>query len=489
MKIKAFSFERDSFTLSDVKKSVVEAIDGVGIYFESFSNTNNFFEAVSAAMNDNDVVILGVESSLYLKFKPILIKAFNFTPSYSGKIQERIPASINDEKTRKAHMLIPDEATELLTDDGLYSGFYVISEGKHIVVLPLKNETSVNLLRNSSFSFIKRKSISVVSVDDEPTDDILEKAKAVVAKLNEYDLRIAIPTTPAAQTLQEKLELLEGGERVLFTPFVNDKGITEPKEYSAELARGAKELKNVEIGATISTIFREKKGDITLSYYAFIGVAIEEKVVVRKLIASADESVPNLVKEASIELYNLIDKYIDEFIFKTEAPVEEVAKYEVAQIESEIAAELRPTASLSKNGMIAAIAIFVLALVACVVVGIKFSGYLDSTTDEPETDVLQQVQTTQGVATTEPTTAPSESASVPLETFQNIIPTTESSTGIFDVVTDNTIPNSTRPQYQPQPTQAPTQPKPTQPKPTKPSEPAMSETDNANDGFRVEEMP
>jgi len=484
LKIKAFSFERDSFTLSDVKKSVVETLDGAGIYFESFSNANNFFGAVSDAMNDNDVVILGVESSLYLKFKPILIKAFNFTPSYSGKIMNRIPASISDEKTRKAHMLIPNESSELLTDDGLYSGFYVISEGKHIVVIPLKKDVSVKILKNSDFPFIKRKTISVVAVEEDPTDDILEKAKKVVEKLVEHDLKIAIPTTPAALTLQDRLNSIDGGDRVLFTPFVTDKGITEPKEYSAELARGAKELKNVEIGATISTIFREKKGDITLSYYAFIGVAVEDKVVVRKLIASADESVPNLVKEASIELYNLIDKYIDEYVFKLDAPEEEIEKYENAQIETEVAAEMRPTASLSKNGMIAAIAILVLAVVACVVVGFKFSGYLVNTDDEPETEALQQVDTTGTQvtpSTTPSTTAPVESTTNPFETFADIVPPAPSSTSIFDVE-ESQIPNTTRPTYTPRPTT--TKPTTTEPKTTEEEEePVMTEEETEIPGF------
>lgn len=483
MKIKAFSFERDSFTLSDVKMSVIETLDGAGLYFESFSNANSFFEAVSNSLSDNDVVILGVESSLYLKFKPILIKAFNFTPAYSGKIQDRIPASVSEERTRKAHMLIPDEATELLTSDGLYSGFYVVSEGKHIVVLPLKRDLSVALLKNSDFPFVKRKSISVVSVDDDPVDDILEKAKTVVEKLQKHDLKVAIPTTPAALTLQDKLNTIEGGERVIFTPFVSDKGITEPKEYSAELARGAKELRNTEIGATISTIFREKKGDITLSYYAFIGVAIEDKVIVRKLIASADESVPNLVKEASIELYNLIDKYIDEFVFKLDAPEEEIEKYETAQIEAEVATEMRPTASLSRNGMIAAIAILLLSVVVCAVIGIKFSGYNVSTTDAPENESLQQAETTTRgggelppkttVSTTEPsTTTPVSGNSTEANTF------VEFSDSIF--TPDPTTP-PTQPVYNPQP--RPTQaPKPTTTKPIPTEEPSMTEEPTTEPG-------
>ncbi len=499
LKIKAFSFERDSFTLSDVKKSVIETLDGAGLYFESFSNANAFFGAVSSSMDDNDVVILGIESSLYLKFKPILIKAFNFTPAYSSRIQSRIPGSISDEKTRKAHMLIPNESSELLTPDGLYSGFYIISEGKHIVVLPLKKDVSVNLLKNSDFPFIKRKTISVVSVEEEPTDDILEKAEAVVAKLVEYDLTIAIPTTPAAATLQDRLNSINGGDRVIFTPFVNDKGITEPKEYSAELARGAKELRNAEIGATISTIFREKKGDITLSYYAFIGVAIEDKVVVRKLIATADESVPNLVKEATIELYNLIDKYIDEYVFKADAPEEEVEKYEAAQIESEIVAEMRPTASLSRNGMIAAIAILVLAVIACVAVGFKFSDYLVSTDDEPETEVLQQqvdtTDNTQGggelppkvtLSDTPSTTEKEDDESTTKKPNQitEFVSKPETTTSIFDVE-ENKTPITTRPQQQ-----RPTTTKPTTTKPTTTKEPEMptEEETTLRPGFIVGEM-
>ena len=282
---------------------------------------------------------------------------------------------------------------------------------------------------------------------------------------------------------------------------MNDKGVTEPKEYSAELARGAKELRNAEIGATISTIFREKKGDITLSYYAFIGVAIEDKVVVRKLIATADESVPNLVKEATIELYNLIDKYIDEYVFKADAPEEEIEKYETAQIESEVAAEMRPTASLSRNGMIAAIAILVLAVVACIAVGFKFSDYLVSTDDDPEAEVLQQqVDTT-------PSTSQGGGELPPKVTLTDEVPSTkkednknesttknqitefvsrpESTTSIFDVE-ENQIPNTTRPQ------QKPTTTKPTTTKPTTTKEPDMpeetEEKSTLGPGFIVDSM-
>lgn len=475
MKIKAFSFERDSFSLAEIKRSVTDNIEGAGIYFESFSDGKKFFEATQAALKENDTVLLGIEGSLFLKFKPILIKAFNLTPSYSRNIYDKLPKSLNDEKLRKAHMLMPNEATELLTEDGLYSGFHVDLDGKLLVVLPLKTNLSAKLIKNSELPFVKKKTIVVASVNEAPVDNILEKAKVIVEKLNEHDLTIAIPTTPAALTLQDKLNSLEGGDRVIFTPFVSDKGISDPKEYSAELARGAKELKNSDIGATISTIFREKKGDVTLSYYAFIGVAIEDKVVVRKLIASADESVPNLVKEASVELYNLIDKYIDEYVFKLNAPEEEKFKYETAQIEAEVATEMRPTATLSRQGTMVAIAVLVLAVLVCAAVGFKFSGIQTDSDDEPETEALQQIQTT-GVEVTPDTTKdnkkPTEESTTAPESTTNeannfteprpVLP--ETTTSIFEVDVNN-VPTTTRP--------APRPPRPTTTRPPIEEEPVM----------------
>ena len=90
MKIKAFSFEQNSYALAPVKQSVTENITESGMFFESFSDANVLFNEISAALSSSDAILLGVESELFLKFKPILIKAFSFTPAYSEKIDKKI---------------------------------------------------------------------------------------------------------------------------------------------------------------------------------------------------------------------------------------------------------------------------------------------------------------------------------------------------------------------------------------------------------------
>jgi hypothetical protein len=127
--------------------------------------------------------------------------------------------------------------------------------------------------------------------------------------------------------------------------------------------------------------------------------------------------------------------------------------------------------------MIAAIAILLLAVVACAVIGIKFGGYSDSPTDAPETEVLQQAETTtRGGGELPPkvtiTDTPT-STTAPASSTTQAVTFTEFGDSIF--TPDPTTP-PTQPIYnpQPRPTQAPQttqKPLPTDEPPTMTEEP------------------
>ena len=120
MKIKAFSFEKDSITLAAVKNDVISEISENSVYFDSFSDPNQLFKCISQALETSEVLLIGVETGYYLKFKPVLIKAFNLSPSYSEKIDNAIGSEILEEKLRKAHSLVPENAVELISDPSLF---------------------------------------------------------------------------------------------------------------------------------------------------------------------------------------------------------------------------------------------------------------------------------------------------------------------------------------------------------------------------------
>ena len=442
MEFKAFSFEQNSHAFAQLKRTVADEIDNTAVYFESYSDSKQLFSDIGDALEYADVLLIGIEPKAYLKFKPVLIKAFNFAPAYSDKIMDAIEASVSDETLRKAHALIPNEAEELMTENGLYSGFFVKEENQYIVVFPLLESAVPAILKVPSLPFFKAKENKAEVMKEIKASEVASpKASTIVEKLLKNDFRIAIPSTPATKLLKSDIKACSDYQDfVFFTPFVNDSGVTDPKQYSAQLAKGAMELRSTELGATISNIFREKKGDKIISYYAFISVATAEKVVVKKLYAEANENIDNLITEATAELYSMIDKYIDEIAFKLNASAEDSEKYEDSVIEAEVVSDVRPEASISKPGIIVAAIAIILAVVACVVLAFKFGGYFVTPSDTPN-ESLQAGAPTQ---TAPPTAAPVIPANTtPQNTVAEITELQPSETSIFGVTTTLPIPDTT----------------------------------------------
>ncbi len=438
MKIKAFAFEENSFSFATVKQDIASKLNEHGVYFESFSDATALFREISVALENTQVLLIGVEKEQFLKFKPILIKAFNFTPAYSEKIETAIGSAIIDEKLLKAHTLVPNECIELISPDGLFSSFYVKSADQYIVVFPLIEESVEDVLFNSGLPFFKEPERKFKIYEDIMSEEKASpKAENIVAKLVKNDLKLAIPSTPASKTLKEDIRSCPNYENnVYFTPYVNDSGVEDPKEYAAQLAKGAMDLRNADLGATVSNIFREKKGDAVVNFYSFISVATEEKIVVKKLFANAGEDIDNLITEATNELYSMIDKYADEVIFKRNATEEEKNKYEQALIEAEFQKEQRPTASIGKKGTIAAIIALAVAVIVCVILGFKFGGYFVTPSDTPEEESVQAGNT---VASTAPSTtlgsipALTEKQTTQKSEITEFVSEEESTTSIFDV--------------------------------------------------------
>ena len=160
-------------------------------------------------------------------------------------------------------MLVPNECRELLSADGLYSAFYVKSNSQYIVVFPLNSESAPAMLAGGSLPFFKAAENKAAVYEAIAADgNASSKAQEIVNKLIKNDIKLAIPSTPAAAVLKEDIKNCPNYENnVFFTPFVKDDGETDAKNYSAQLSRGAMELRSADLGATVSNIFREKDGD------------------------------------------------------------------------------------------------------------------------------------------------------------------------------------------------------------------------------------
>ena len=217
MKIKAFAFEQNSFSLATVKQEIASKLNESGVYFESFNEPNELFKEISVALESAQVLLIGVEEDRYLKFKPILIKAFNFTPAYSEKIEAAMGSAVLDEKLIKAHTLVPNECIELITADGLFSSFYVKSADQYIVVFPLIENSTAELLYNSGLPFFKTPERKFKISNEISTEEkVSPKAESIVTKLIKNDLKLAIPSTPAAKALKEDIRSCPNYENNVF---------------------------------------------------------------------------------------------------------------------------------------------------------------------------------------------------------------------------------------------------------------------------------
>lgn len=480
MNIKAYSFEQNTHSFAEVKRAVAEQLTEPGVYFESYADAKALFTEVSNNIETADVILIGIENRAYLKFKPILIKAFNFTPAYSEQITQLVGDKVSDEKLKKAHALVPDESTELLSDDGLYSGFYVKDEEQFIVVFPLIDSIVPQVLINAELPFVKqledKTEIFNAIIDADTTST---KASSIVSKLKKYNFTLAIPSTPASRILKADVKECANFEsNIFFTPFVNDAGTQDPKQYAAQLAKSAMDLRSTDLGATISNIFREKKGDKITSYYSFISVATADKVVVKKLFADPDESIDNLVIEATNELYSMIEKYVDELAFKLDATEDELARYEQSLIEAEVVSDVRPEATVSRKGVIAAVIAIVVAIVLCIIFTVKYGGYFVRPIDVPANESLQISDITPTIITS---TEGDDSYKQTVNSL-TIAELTEITSGTeFSISTTiNSGINLPQSIIQTQPTVAPTTTEPTTTEPTT-TEPTTEGT--TNDGF------
>ncbi len=403
MKIKAYSFQQNNSNTTKVKSEICNKLTDTAVFFENYSDPNELFANISEALKTANAILIGTPAQTYLKFKTVLIKAFGFTPAYSGKIEDAIGSAVTDEKLLKAHTLVPNESTELLSQDGLYSGFYVSSGEQYIVVFPLDDEITPFMFDSLKLPFIKEQENKEEALKEIESETSSEKAKRIVTKLVKNELRLSVPSTPTVALMKEDIKACKNYENfIFFTPFVNDAGAQDKKAYSAELAHGAMELRSADLGASVSNIFREKDGDRVKCYYTFISVATPDKTVIRKLIADSTENIESLVTEAIDELYTMLDKYIDEAIFRKTATREEIEKFENAQIEAEYVSDVRPVAKLGKKGIIAAVSILAVAVIICIILGFKFRGYFVNPGDEVSTSL----QAAPSVSFTIPTTLP-----------------------------------------------------------------------------------
>lgn len=279
--------------------------------FTEYKNTRELLCGLSEAFSQSEVVILGAESSLYLSLKRLLVKVLKLEDENNADILAAIAESGEDvaENVVAAHSLIPKGACLFISEDGFYSGFALKSGKQHLIVLPLDTSRIDIVIQNGFLKYLSKITgcaENTAAIAHKNNDVIIETVNALIAA----GLDVALASAKTASFIKNMIHTVPGAENVLqFVDCDREKGSLTQKEYTAALARQARENRSSILGAAISNVFYSEKNGGQL--FIFVALSDNNRSRVAKVFSEPGET-PRMLVDAAIEtLFTMFMDYAE----------------------------------------------------------------------------------------------------------------------------------------------------------------------------------
>ena len=148
--------------------------------FTNYGSEKEFIQALSGAIETEDVLVLACQPELYTAFKSFVANAFTFKARPVKAIQRLIQESAPtvSSETVLNHSLIPVDADAILSQDGLYSGYAVNADDQILIVLPLDPSRIDFILEDGLFPYL-RDMLDIGEFVDDPLKGIVGEADGV----------------------------------------------------------------------------------------------------------------------------------------------------------------------------------------------------------------------------------------------------------------------------------------------------------------------
>lgn len=264
---------------------------------------------VSAALSDafanSDIVAVGVEPSVYSKAKLAILRAMHIKTTINETVRARIGADSSlDSQQISLHCVMPEFADVFLSDDGLFSGFSIVSGSQHFAMLPLDKLRLESQLVSVAAHF---EILAAAEVDDpieedqavpEPGPDCAVRA---ISLLRENGRKIYFADTASCEMVKEFCPEDAIGDVVIFTDYSVQRGDEAPRSYIADLARFAIPQNEDAFGAAVSNVYTGNSRETgERKYNIYVAVADKSASRVLRFASQPGESPEELIS-ASIE--------------------------------------------------------------------------------------------------------------------------------------------------------------------------------------------
>lgn len=397
MEMKLFSLYRNAADTSvKLQIKVIGCLNGFAdsdISFDEYTSLKDMFGGLSKALKDSDFIVIAVDSSIYNSTKLKLMTALSLKKEQNEAVLKKLSKLDLDESAQEKNAAMPESATVFVSVDGVNSGFAVKKGSQTIVMIPFDDQRLDSVLKRGLVPYITNggRLTSASETEAAPTheekeepasqtaSEISEQEKDIAAHtlniLKESDVKIAVNGNTNATVMREfAVGLDDFDEYFTFTPHIEDRGDYNVTDYTAQMARSAKDLSSATLGACISDIFTTNDG----CDYICISVATDKSALVRKLYKEEGEDDAHLIRIACEEMFALIGE---------KAMGNNSVGIEIAQDEAPKADK-----KLSKKAKKAIISVIAIILVAAITVGSVYFVKQKNDNKEPQTEPPVQTQ-------------------------------------------------------------------------------------------------
>lgn len=397
MEMKLFSLYRNAADTSvKLQIKVIGCLNGFAdsdISFDEYTSLKDMFGGLSKALKSSDFIVIAVDSSIYNSTKLKLMTALSLKKEQNEAVFKKLSKLDLDESAQEKNAAMPEGATVFVSVDGINSGFAVKKGSQTIVMIPFDDQRLDSVLKRGLVPYITNggRLTSASETEAAPTHEEKEEITSQTASetseqekdiaahtlniLKESDVKIAVNGNTNATVMREFAVGLDGfDEYFTFTPHIEDRGDYNVTDYTAQMARSAKDLSSATLGACISDIFTTNDG----CDYICISVATDKSALVRKLYKEEGEDDAHLIRIACEEMFALIGE---------KAMGNNSVGIEIAQDEAPKADK-----KLSKKAKKAIISVIAIILVAAITVGSVYFVKQKNNNKEPQTEPPVQTQ-------------------------------------------------------------------------------------------------
>ncbi len=397
MEMKLFSLYRNAADTSvKMQIKVIGCLNGFAdsdISFDEYTSLKDMFGGLSKALKSSDFIVIAVDSSIYNSTKLKLMTALSLKKEQNKAVLKKLSKLELDESAQEKNAAMPEGAAVFVSVDGINSGFAVKKGSQTIVMIPFDDQRLDSVLKRGLVPYITNggRLNSASEPEAAPTHEekeensseaaskISEQEKDIAAHtlniLKESDVKIAVNGNTNATVMREfAVGLDDFDEYFTFTPHIEDRGDYNVTDYTAQMARSAKDLSSATLGACISDIFTTNDG----CDYICISVATDKSALVRKLYKEDGEDDAHLIRIACEELFALIG----EKAMGNNSVGIEIAQDEAPKVDKK----------LSKKAKKAIISVVAIILVAAITVGSVYFVKQKNNNKEPQTEPPVQMQ-------------------------------------------------------------------------------------------------